>query len=194
MSTEKPDPNDPSNVSLAYEFMAPKWAKVRAILGGTDGMRAAGPDYLPQHDGESDISYRERLGKSVLFNATELTVNHWVGKPFSEPVKINNDVPENIKDNLLEDIDLQGNNIDVFARNWFKDGVSKAFSHVLVEFSRPRNTEQEEGRRRTLEDDRVENVRPYWVHIQPENLISATMEIQNGYNLLKIQQLKKKIL
>ena len=184
MPTEdKKDRNDPSNVSLAYEKMLPQWTKVSSLLGGTPAMRDAGPVYLPQHDEESDIAYQERLERNVLLNLTELTLNSWVGRPFSDPVKLNEDVPSQIVD-LTTNIDLQGNNIDVVAREWFKSGLSKSFSHVLVDFPRPRDTMEEEGRPRTLEDDRAENLRPYWVTIKPEDLLFAHAVMIDGREVL----------
>jgi hypothetical protein len=75
--------------------------------------------------------------------------------------------------------------MDVFARRWFKDGVAKGYSHVLVDFPRPRDTVQEEGRARTLADDRAENLRPYWIHIRPEHLFFASAIMIEGREVLE---------
>jgi hypothetical protein len=168
------DPNDPSTTSFAWDQMISTWTMVETILGGTEEMRRAGQLYLPQHEEESDVGYRERLNTNVLFNMTELTLEGLVGRPFSDPVRMNDDVPEPILD-ITANIDLQGNDISTFCREWFKEGVSKAFSHVLVDF--PALSEGEkEGR--TLADDRKEGRRPYWQLIKPENLIFASSNVQ----------------
>lgn len=172
------DPDDPSTTSFAWDNMIPTWTMIDTVLGGTEAMRAAGSLYLPQHEEESDTGYQERLNINVLFNMTELTLDGLVGRPFSDPVRLNDDVPQKIID-LAQNIDLQGNDITTFCREWFKEGVSKAFSHVLIDF--PLLTEEEkEGR--TLEDDRREGRRPYWQLIKPENLIfaSSTVETIDG--------------
>ena len=174
------DPEDPSTTSMAYDFMLPKWAMVQTLLDGTEAMRRAESRYLPQHEQESDRNYAERLHRCTLFNMTELTLDSLVGKPFSEPVDIGDDVPAEIVD-LLPDIDLQGNDFTVVAREWFRDGLAKAFSHILVDMP-AMSDEDAEGR--TLEDDNRERRRPYWVHVKPESVIFAAAEIVDGQEVL----------
>lgn len=189
------DPNDPSTTSAAYDMMAPKWALMEALLGGTDAMRAAGEAYCPMHEEETEASYTSRLQGAVLFNMVEQTLDTLSGKPFSESIKVNEDVPKEIAgdsdpdseggpEGILYDVDLQGNNLDVFARKWFREGMAKAFSHVLVDMPRPLR-DAEPGKPRTLADDRAENRRPYWIHIKPECVLFARAEIENGAEVLK---------
>lgn len=175
---QKKDPDSPATTSLAYDIMLPRWNKIEAVLGGTESMRAAGERYLPRHPEEGLPKYMERLMRSTLFNMTELTLDGWVGKPFGEEVEVPDDMPDNIKE-MLENIDLQGNNIDVFARHWFREGVAKGFCHVLVD-----NPKVDKEVPRTLAQDRIENVRPYFTLIAPENLIFAKAEIIDGVEVL----------
>ena len=177
---EKKNPKDPSETSLAWDFMSPKWAMIDTLIEGTGAMRDAGERYLPRHAEESGANYDERLERTTLFNMTELTLDSLVGKPFSDPVKLNDDVPDQIR-NLAKDIDLQGNNVSTFARNWFREGLAKSFAHVLVDF--PQMT-QEEQQGRTLADDRIDGRRPYWLLIKPENVIFASSENINGREVL----------
>ena len=179
MPDEK-DPNSPATTSMAYDFMLPLWEKVECLLAGTDAMRSAGEKYLPRHEEEGTKAYAERLSRATLLNMTKMTLDSWVGKPFGDPVTMSEDMPEDVKE-LLKNVDLQGNNIDVFARNWFRDGLAKAMSHVLVEFPR---TDAPEGQVRTVADDREQKIRPYLVHIKPEQLIFASSEIVNGVEVL----------
>lgn len=174
---EKERQESPATESNAYMVMKPRWAKMEALVGGTEAMRAAGETYLPRHAQELPERYAERLGVATLLNITELTLESLVGRPFSDPVMLSEDMPQEIKE-VMEDVDLQGNNIDVFARRWFREGLLKAFAHVLVEF--PRLEPNEDGSPRTLEDDRRDRVRPYWVFIKPENLIFAHVELRQG--------------
>lgn len=183
---KKKDPESPATTSLAYDRMEPAWSKIDALLGGTAAMRAAGQDYLPQHAEESNTVYQERLAAATLFNMLEKTLDSWVGRPFSDPVHIAEDTPENVLE-WLDDVDLRGNNIDVFAREWFRDGLAKSLSHVYVDM--PRKKEVPVGadgkpKTRTLADDRAENARPYLVHIKPENLIFAYAETVDGVETL----------
>jgi len=159
------DPKSPATTSEAFDVMSPSWYKIQTVLDGTKALRAAGQQFLPQHFKESNESYSERLAKCTLFNMTKLTLDSWVGRPFSDPVTV--DKCSYVE--LLKDIDTLGNNITVFARNVFKEGLAKAFTHVLVEM--PRLEPRVDGKPRTLQDDK--DVRPYWVHIHPESLFFA---------------------
>ena len=174
---EKEQIESPATVSSAYEVMKPRWDKMEAVVGGTETMRSAGETYLPQHAAELPARYAERLACATLLNITELTLESLVGRPFSDPVQLSEDMPEQIKV-IMQDVDLQGNNIDVYGRRWFREGVKKAFAHTLIEF--PEKKPKADGSPRTLEDDRKDNLRPYWVFIKPENLIFAFTEIVQG--------------
>jgi hypothetical protein len=171
----------PDSTSDSYDTMLPTWVKLETVLQGTEAMRAAGRLYLPQHQEETAHAYQERLNRSVLLNMLQFTLDSWVGKPFSSPVHVGDDVPPQIQE-LLENIDLQGNSLEVFCRNWFRDGLHKGFSHILVEF--PRKPERPDGLPRTLADDKAENLRPYWVHVRPENLIFAHREYIDGVEVI----------
>lgn len=182
---------DPSSTSLAYDVMAPRWAKINALLGGTEAMRAVGQAFLPMHTEEKQEAYNERLARNVLFNMTELTLDSWVGRPFGERIIQSEDMPPELK-TLMDDVDLQGNNVDVFARQWFRDGLAKAFSHVLVDFPRPEPMPN--GKPRTLADDRNEMLRPYWVNIPPENVIFMHSEVAGGVEYLTHVRIREDII
>lgn len=168
--------------SMAHGRMMPKWSLVDALLGGTEAMRLAGKTYLPQYDQESNNNYDQRLARSVLFNGFEIVLEALVGRPFAEPVGLGEDVPAKIEE-LTEDVDLQGNNLQSFARSWFRTGWAKGLGHVLVDF--PVVPTPAEGEKpRTLEDDRIEGLRPYWVHIAPEAIIAAYAEVVDGQERL----------
>lgn len=175
MADEK-DPKSPATTSDEYDIMFPTWLKVCAILGGTDAMRRAGKTLMPAHEMETPERYADRLKSTTLYNGTELTINSWVGRPFSDPIVVEDLAP--IPEEFTADVDHEGNALQVFARNWFKDGLAKGFSHVLIDMPR-----KNEGETRTAADDA--DVRPYWVHIPPENLFFAEAEVVNGRELLR---------
>lgn len=170
----------PDTPSKAHKLMKPKWEMVCCLLGGTEHMRLAEEKYLPKHRREYSDDYKERLAANVLVNYFEWTLDSLVSKPFSEQPKIEG-VPSEVE-KVLDDVDLQGNDVLVFLRNWFREGYGKGFSHVLIDF--PRVQPREDGQPRTLEDDRREGLRPYWVHVCPENVIFAHAEVINGVEVL----------
>ena len=183
MSANDKDPKSPATTSAAYDTMLPRWHVIETLLGGTEAMREAGETYLPRHQEETDKGYQERLASAVLLNMVEQTLDTLSGKPFSEPIKLNEDVPKAIEETILPDVDLQGNNLDVFARQWFREGMAKALCHVLIDMPRP--APREDGQPRTLADDRREGLRPYWVMIKPECLLFARSEVINGVEVLQ---------
>jgi len=163
---------------LAYGMMTPRWLKMDTLLGGTEAMREAAEEMAPRHEHESENNYAERILGNVLFNMVDLTLRTWVGRPFANQVQYTDDFAPHLVP-LMDDVDLNGNNLDVFARRWFKDGVAKAFSHVLVEFPIVPLDEP-----RTLADDEAMNIRPYFVHVAPEQLIFAVASRINGRETL----------
>lgn len=191
---------DPSIKSIAFQQMESKWAVITTLMGGTSAMRASERTYLPQHAEESNENYNERLNRCTLFNMFELTLDSLVGKQFVEPVKLNSDVPDTIakgygeagesikknkdssEDGLAKNIDLQGNDITSFCREWSRDAIAKGFSHVLIDMP---TLNPEERAVRTAADDIAEKRRPYWTLIRPENVIFAYSEIVNGEEVLK---------
>ena len=175
MATEKATV---ATTSLAYDMMSPRWWKMDTLLNGTEAMRAAGEDMAPRHENESVINYDERILGNVLFNMVDLTLRMWVGRPFANQIQYTEDFAPHLKP-LMDDIDLNGNNLDVYSRRWFRDGVAKAFSHTLVEFPRV-----DVAVPRTLADDDAMNIRPYLVHIQPEQVIFALATRIDGKEVL----------
>ncbi len=166
----------PDTPSAAYNKMAPIWHKVQTVLDGTEAMRGAKEKYLPRYEKEAPRHYMTRRKAAVLHNVTDLTLSSWVGRPFSDPVQPDDKTVPTQMEEYLEDIDRLGNNITVFSRKWFREGVAKALAHVLVEMPSP-PPENPDGTFRTKADDIADGIRPYWTFILPENLIyaSATM-------------------
>lgn len=192
---EEKDPNSPATTSHAYDEMLPAWAKIDTLLAGTEAMRAAAERYLPKHAEESNAVYNERLAAATLFNMLEKTLDSWVGRPFSDPVHIDKETPDNVRE-WLDDCDLRGNNIDVFAREWFRAGLAKGLSHVFVDMPRrDQDIMSTDGKPevRTLADDRASNARPYLVHIEPHNLLFAHAETVDGREVLTQIRIKEHI-
>lgn len=176
--------------SFAYNTMAPRWIKMETILGGTELMRAAGEDMAPRHEHESVTNYDERIAGNVLFNMVDLTLRLWVGRPFANQIQYSEDFAEHLVP-LMDDVDLDGNNLDVYCRRWFRDGVAKAFSHTLVEF--PRIDMPTLADIRMLTDDDRMNIRPYFVHVKPEQVIFALAERIEGKEVLTHVRIEEEI-
>lgn len=180
-SQKEDDKPTPATPSMAWVAMSEKWQMIETLMSGTLAMRHAGETYCPRHEAESQANYQERIQRATLFNMMELTLDSLVGKPFSDPIKFKQDVPEQIV-SFKDDLDLQGNGLSTFCRNWFREGLAKSFAHVLVEL--PQLGDAERGTVRTLADDQSDNRRPYWILIKPENVIFASTTVVNGVDVL----------
>lgn len=168
--SDKKDATNPATTSMAYDTMLPYWNLVNTLLDGTAAMRAAGEAYLPKHEYESAHNYVERLNCTTLYNAFELTLDRIIGRPFSDPVQFTQDVPQQILD-LMQDVDQVGTPITTFCRHWFREGVAKGFSHILIDMpALPENERQG----RTKADDLADARRPFWNLVRPENILFAS--------------------
>lgn len=151
-------------VSDAVEVMQPDWQLITDLLGGTKAMRAAGVRYLPKRAMEEQSDYDARLSAATLFPAFAETIARMVGRVFSEPVTPNDDVPEWITGEVLPDVDRQGRNLHVWAKEWFREALALGLSHCLVEAPRAEGV-------RTRADQRRAGVRPYLIRISPERVL-----------------------
>lgn len=171
--SKKPTIDTPS---LAYLDMLCDLELVTTLMGGTEAMREAGQKYLPREPKESIAAYRNRLSRSVLYNAFADTVQKLVGKPFSKPVNLLQDTPEQIAE-WCKDIDLCGSNITTFCREVFEYGLTDGLVHLLVDH--PRN----DGAK-TLADEQQLKTRPYIVPVRAADLIGWRSELVNGVRTL----------
>jgi hypothetical protein len=106
----------------------------RALWGGLPTMQSYGELYLPREPGESLENYGVRLRRSTLFNQFARTVEVATGKVFSKPLRFL-DLPPALEP-MIENIDLFGNHLDVFARDWFREALIDGIAFALVDVAR----------------------------------------------------------
>jgi Domain of unknown function (DUF4055) len=135
----------------------------RTLLGGTKAMRFAGQEYLPKNKFETDPSYANRLKRSFLFNAYRQTCSFLSGQVFQKAIEWD-EKNEAFFEDYKKDIDKKGNQIDVFAKRVFFNGIGKGVSHIMVEVpnKEPATTKAEE---------KALGIRPYLREVMPEDLI-----------------------
>lgn len=164
---------DVSTVTDSVAAMQPDWELADALLGGTRAMRKAGNKYLPQWPNEKDDAYNCRLATAVLFPAYKRTVETLTGKPFSEPITIGDDVPPQLVE-WIQDIDLQGRNLDTFGADLLEMALGRGICGILVDYP----TKDENVR--TVADERAAGLRPYFVQICHDQVIGWRAEYVNG--------------
>lgn len=179
-----------ATTSSAVDAMAPGWKLAAALLGGTAAMRAAGDAYLPKWPKEDRDSYAKRLSVSVLYPAYQRTVDTLSAKPFSKPVTIGDDVPQDLRE-LLDDVDLQGRNLDRFAADVMECGLGYGLCGILVDYPDATQAPATAAGVRTMADERAAGLRPYWVHILPGVIVGWRASVVGGRWVLRMLRLRE---
>jgi len=121
--------------SLAYLRMEQHWKLTDALLGGTQAMRDAGQEFLPKEPREKATPYRNRLGRSFLFNGYKDTVDGLAAKPFGRAVTLKGAEKLDPKLKMIEaNADRQGTTLTMFARQVLHEAIHRGLSHILVDF------------------------------------------------------------
>ena len=170
------DKNSPEYTCPAYDAMLDDLTLCRDVARGTSAVKGKGREYLPSHPREEIADYNSRLARSILFPMLGRSIKGLAGMVFRDDIQWV-DVPPNIEA-LLEDIDLRGNHADVFLKQCFADALEVGHCGILVDAP-----QRDEGVR-TKKDEAERNLRPYWVHIKKEHLLSwSTIEVNGAEKL-----------
>jgi hypothetical protein len=165
--------------SSAVTQMEQDWDLARALLGGTRAMRAEGVRYLPKWPNEDQNGYDTRLQTATLFPAYRRTVESLTGKPFSKPVTLGEDVPQQLQD-WCQDVDLEGRNLHTFAADVFESGLGYGICGILVDYPTGEQVPTTAAGVRTLAAEQAAGLRPYMVHIKPEQVLGWRAARRNG--------------
>lgn len=180
------DPNDnPATQTADALYMSAERALIAALMGGTGVMRAASEKYLPRHPAESVDAYKYRLAISTLYNGMRRTVETLAGKPFAEPIKLGDSMPQQLVE-WCEDIDLQGRDLHAFAHAVFCAALCDGLSHILVDYPQT-------APGATLADKRATGARPYFVHVRHDQILGWRSERIAGVETLTQLRLMESI-
>jgi len=139
---------------------------IKALLGGSNGMRAAGKTYLPRQPREDADDWQYRLDTATLYPAFERTVEIMAGKPFTKPLKPGDDMPE-VMVPWMESVDVigkKGRNLHTFAAAVCQDAVAFGLAGILVDFPKAEGI-------KTRAEEIAAGVRPYFVQVSVENIL-----------------------
>jgi hypothetical protein len=173
--------------SALYFEMSPFWKLCRDLFAGTKAIRANSEDYLPQYGSETAKDYVARIQRTECFPGFQHSVKGLTGIVTRDDIQLQDDVPPRIVADA-EDIDGQGNNLPVFAKEYFKDGLTVGHSGILIDV--PPVDKERVGKktiaegRLTLKDEAAMGLRAYWTMIHAENIYSARFAFVNGVTTL----------
>jgi hypothetical protein len=176
------DADNPKTLSASAKRQQHALQIVRDLFAGPEKVRERGAVYLPQAPGEDGINYTVRLNRSVFFNAFRHTIEGLVGFVFRKDPVLGEDVPEPITKHW-ENIDNAGTHGDVFLRELMADAQTAGHAAILVEFPKTEGTQ-------TAADEQTE-IRPYWVPIRKDNILSWRSAVVNGRLVLTQVVLKE---
>jgi hypothetical protein len=156
--------NEVAQCCEEHKNMVSDWCLVDHLRGGTKAMRDAGETYLPKRPMEEISDWRARLCFATLFPAFMQTSRASVGRVFAEPLLLNDDVPSWIKNEVVPDVDMQGRNLHVWAREWFEEAFDYGLSHCIVDSPQTNGVQ-------TREQQTKAGIRPYLIKIHPRNVL-----------------------
>jgi hypothetical protein len=177
--------NDPSNPSSDYLAMCEDWQMIADIREGARRIKSKSIKYLPKYGKESERAYKLRLASTPWRPEFVDALSGICSKPFTKPVALQGTIPEQIKV-IVEDIDGQGNDLHSFARETFQDGVASGLDAIYV-------TYPDVEPNKTLAQDKAAGARPYWVHIDAENIIACYVRKINGRDVVEHIRIRETI-
>jgi hypothetical protein len=177
-ATQVQDPN------AAWVAQEAHWILIEDLLQGTYGMRRKHRRYLPQEPREQDESYDNRLARSVCPPYYQRLERMLAGMLTRKPVRLD-DVQDVIREQLF-DVDLAGNDLNIFTYELSRKVVRYGHAGVLVDFP-------------SQADDEIQNItdvaslRPYWVTYTPRDILGWRSELVNGAQQLVQLRLMERV-
>lgn len=178
----QPPGDDISQPTAVVTNMREAWTIVDALLQGTEAMRLAGTTFLHQMPMEEGEDYNKRIGVATLFPAYARTVSTLTGKPFSKPIAVGDNVPQQIVD-WMADIDLQGRNLDAFASGVMEKALGFGLAGILVDCPpRPVGVVSKA-------DETNAGLRPYFVEVNGPQILGwrAVYTPAKGWQLMQLR-------
>jgi hypothetical protein len=170
------DPSRADYACPAYQEMVHRWKLVEDVRAGTMRFRAERETYLPKFEAEEEVDWNARVNMTFAEDHYALTVVDHVGLVFQEPVELSDDVPPQIVA-LAEDIDGEGNHLDVFAATALDSAIHLGHAVLLTDFPVTDAV-------RNLRDARDAKVRPYVTLYSADDVLSWRTETVGGVAVL----------
>jgi Domain of unknown function (DUF4055) len=183
------DTDDYGEPCAEYLLSLEKWEAVDAVLAGIIGLRSAGEQYLPMEPKEDEKAYQRRLKRARFAPWYKHLRNSAIAQVLRKPIQIvaDGEVPITLAADL-EDIDLQGNDLNSFCRELLEEAIDHGGVAVLVDYP----VVSESGNQ-TLADLAALKLRPYWVNLKAEEIIDARYRRIGGVRMLAELRIKRAV-
>src|SRR6478736_794121 len=155
------DTAGPDTKSADIACMGQKWKLIDDVLEGHDAIKKSGECFLPKFEKESLAKYKRRLCDAPWRPIVPDALENITSRPFTSPVTLSGNAGPQMKA-FAEDVEGQGNSLNVFARNIFDHAVSHGVAVFFPDYTR--TIARKDGKPKTLADDKAEGARPFWTH------------------------------
>lgn len=169
--------DSPAYITSACEWMETRSRVCRDLRAGTARMIAKADQYLPRYPTEEEADYQLRLRFASLRNYYAQAVNTILGKIFTQPPTLNDDVPAPIAKHM-EDADLNGNHWSIVAEKYMDAALDQGISWLVIDYHTVEGVS--EGKVLTLRDEIEMGVRPYWVVIPQHRVLGVKYRYEKG--------------
>ena len=165
-----------NNLTSSFQDYKEMWKFARTAYEAMDGFYNG--SLLDKYPRETDDKYEARQKIAYYTNLFAPAVNRYVGYLYKQrPTRVALSRPD-IVDIISNDIDLKGNNIDVFMGTVAKNLKIRGVAVVLVDNFKELGTNAKE--------QMSERKYPYFVEIYPENIDSFVLDIDGTFKEVSI--------
>jgi hypothetical protein len=142
-------PDKANTPHLEYEKLEAKRKPFRAVVGGTDTIRASGKEYLPMYPAETPDDYTARLHASTIDGIVLGGRETLTGSVFDGEIDLDK---VTVDKTWLENVDNKGSHLNIFAREAFSASF-EGFSLILIDM--PNEVVKDAA------EERTRGIRPY---------------------------------
>ena len=185
-STSIGDIDSPFTRTRAVLDMMKGWEIMKAVTEGTEYLRENSEAFLPLEPREDYSAYMARVNRAVFSPFTQRLIRAATGLVLRKPISLTGD--PYWTEMFKMDVDGCGSDLDEYARRILMCSLTYGQSHILVDYPAPSGA-------LSLAEERQQNRRPYWIEVDPTNLLGWRLDRDSNYgNLIQARIAEKAVL
>ena len=185
-STSIGDIDSPFTRTRAVLDMMKGWEIMKAVTEGTEYLRENSEAFLPLEPREDYTAYMARVNRAVFSPFTQRLIRAATGLVLRKPIVLTGD--PYWTEMFKMDVDGCGSDLDEYARRILMCSLTYGQSHILVDYPAPSGA-------LSLAEERQQNRRPYWIEVDPTNLLGWRLDRESNYgNLVQARIAEKAVL
>ena len=185
-STTINDIDSPFTRTRAVLDMMKGWEIMKAVTEGTEYLRENSEAFLPLEPREDYSAYMARVNRAVFSPFTQRLIRAATGLVLRKPISLTGD--PYWTEMFKMDVDGCGSDLDEYARRILMCSLTYGQSHILVDYPAPSGA-------LSLAEERQQNRRPYWIEVDPTNLLGWRLDRDSNYgNLIQARIAEKAVL